>query len=916
MLTISAGVGVGRHKRRVYVGQPVVAVTYPRIVPRLLRRVLLPALAVLLVVAVAASVLGVGVSRRSFPQTEGELTLSSLDAQVDVLRDKQGVAHIYADTSSDLFRAQGYVAAQDRFFQMDLRRHITAGRLSEMVGSGAVETDTVIRTMGWRRVAEKELDLIEPKTRQYLQAYAAGVNDYLSEKSASQISLEYVVLGQNAPDYQIEPWDELDSLTWLKAMAWDLRGNYTDELARARLAGQVPLAQLNELYPPFDFENHAPILSSDEWRPASISQPTQDSRGGAQGTVDPEEAERPSPSPPGGGTTAQDFASGAVPQDLAGTAYTETVSALDAIPPLVAAGEGVGSNSWVVSGEHTQTGKPLLANDPHLGVTQPGVWLQTGLHCRKVSAECPFDVTGFTFAGFPGVIIGHNQSVAWGFTNLDPDVTDFYLEDTDGDEYLRDKEMEPIAIRNETISVAGEDDVEILIRSTEHGPILSDVLTPVAQAGVNPPLSGIESRGRYAVSMAWTGLVPSQTADAVFALNTAGDWDSFRDAATLFASPAQNMVYADTEGNIGYQAPGMVPIRESSTSGAVPGYWPSPGWDSAYDWKGFVPFEQMPFVLNPQDGVIVAANQAVAQTQRPFLTTEWDHGYRAQRIADLLATSMADGPVSVDTMSAVQYDSFNSFANTLIPYLLDVNVGNDTFDTEPIELLENWNRGATKGDGEQGSAAMYYYAVWGSLLDLTIDDELPLDLQSTGNSRSMQIMANLLQDPDNVWWDDQRTAGIVESRNTILKQALIDARLQLTADISKDPDDWQWGRLHTLTSRHQVLGEEPAPGIVQSVFNLGPSPMPGGSALVNANNWDAATDSFEVTAAPSMRMVVDLDNLDNSVWVNQGGNSGHAFHRNYGDQQQSWIDGETYSWPNSREAVDAGAEFTLSLLPE
>ncbi len=891
-----------------YVGQQVAGVTYPRIVPRLLRRVLLPALAALVVVAVAASVLGVGLSRRSFPQTEGQLTMASLDGRVDVLRDEQGVAHIYADTSADLFRGQGYVAAQDRFFQMDLRRHITAGRLSELVGSGGVETDTVIRTMGWRQVAEEELGLLEPETRQYLQAYAAGVNDYLEDKSPSQVSLEYVVLGQSVPDYQIEAWDELDSLTWLKAMAWDLRGNYTDELTRARLAGQVPLAQLNDLYPDYDFETNAPILSSNEWRPPAVSAPTEESRGGTDGTLDPDEVEPTLPAPPGTGLTTQDLA--------AEPAYEQTLEALGAVPPLVAAGEGVGSNSWVVSGEFTESGKPLLANDPHLGVTQPGVWLQVGLHCREVTAECPFDVTGYTFAGFPGVIIGHNQSVAWGFTNLDPDVTDFYLEETQGNDYRRGTEMVPVDTRSETISVAGGNDVEILVRSTAHGPILSDVLTEVAQVGVNPPLSGIETRGRYAVSMAWTGLIPSQTADAVFALNTATDWDSFRAAAKVFAAPAQNMVYADVEGNIGYQAPGMVPIRESSTSGAVPGYWPSPGWDAAYDWKGFVPFEQMPFVLNPEDGVIVAANQAVAQSRRPFLTTEWDQGYRAQRIADLLATAMAEGPIGIDTMTDIQYDSYNSFADFLIPYLLDVSIGNDPFYTEPTALLETWNRGAPAGDGEQGSAAMYYYAVWANLLNLTVDDELPLDLQVSGNSRSMSVIANLLEDPDNPWWDDQRTAGIVESRDTILRQAMIDARLQLTADISKNPNDWQWGRLHTLTARHQVLGEDPAPGIVQSIFNLGPFPMPGGSALVNANNWDAGADEFEVTAAPSMRMVVDLGDLDNSVWVNQGGNSGHVFHRNYGDQTQAWIDGETYSWPHSAQAVDGNTKFRLSLIPE
>ncbi|MGB3184758.1 MAG: penicillin acylase family protein [Ornithinimicrobium sp.] len=884
--------------------------------PRLLRRAVVPAIAVLVVVAVAASVLGVGLARRSFPQVSGEVVLTSLQAPVEVIRDEQGIAHIYADTSADLFRGQGYVAAQDRFFQMDLRRHITAGRLSEMVGFEGVDTDTVIRTMGWRKVAEQELAMLDPATRQYLQAYAAGVNDYLAGKSASQISLEYVVLAQSAPDYQIEPWDELDSLTWLKAMAWDLRDNYEDELARARLAGEITPAQMESLYPSYPFATNAPILSAEEWRPGSASpqtdpaEPSQAPGEGESDTGQSSESDTGQLPESGAEELRQNNAAG-----NPGAAFGATLEALDLVPPLIADGAGIGSNSWVVSGEHTESGMPLLANDPHLGVTQPGIWLQAGLHCRELSEECPFDVTGYTFAGFPGVVIGHNQDVAWGLTNLKPDVTDFYLEDVSGREYRRDSEMEPVESRSETIKVAGDEDVEILIRSTVHGPILSDVLAPVAQAGVDPPLSGVASNRTYAVSMAWTGLEPATTADALFALNVAADWEDFRSAAELFAVPSQNLMYADTEGNIGYQAPGMIPIRQASTTGAVPGFWPSPGWDSAYDWRGFVPFEQLPYVLNPKDGVIVTANQAVAQARQPFLTTEWDKGYRAQRIADLLATEMADGPLDVATMTAIQADTHNAFADTLIPYLLDVSVGTDDFFAEPVELLRAWDRGAPHSDGEQGSAAMYYYAVWSNLLALTVNDELPPDLQVSGNSRSMLIMANLLEDPDNAWWDDKSTPGIVESRDTILSQAMTDARLELTREISKNPDDWQWGRLHDLTARHQVLGDEERPAIVRGIFNSGPYAMPGGSALVNANNWEAGTDSFTVISAPSMRMVVDLSDLDKSVWVNQGGNSGHAFHENYDDQMEPWIAGETYPWSFSREVVEERAEHSLTLMP-
>jgi penicillin G amidase len=881
-------------------------------VPRLLRRVLVPLAAVLAVVLVAATVLGVGLVRRSFPVTEGELPLAGLGAEVEVVRDELGVAHIYADTAEDLFRGQGYVAAQDRFFEMDLRRHTTAGRLAELVGEGGLETDRVIRTMGWRRVAEQELALLDPTARRYLQAYSAGVNAYLAANpSPSQVSLEYVVLAQSAPGYQIEPWDEVDSLAWLKAMAWDLRGNYRDELARARLAGEVSLAQLGSLYPDYPYDMHAPILSNDEWRPAQSSAGSGESRGGS--------AADPAPAPDTDAPRSVDGgARGPSEQHLAAgeSAYTSALAALDVIPSMVAEGDGVGSNSWVVSGEHTESGLPLLANDPHLAVGQPGLWLQAGLHCRELTEECPFDVSGFTLAGVPGVIVGHNQEIAWGITNLDPDVTDFYLEDIEGERYRVDDEYRRLDTRVETIEVAGGDPVELLVRETHHGPVLSDVIDPVTQAGVNPPLQGVETSGRYDVSMAWTGLEPGRTAESIFEINMATDFEEFRAAAELFSVPSQNLVYADRQGNIGYQAPGLIPVRESSTNSAPPGYWPSPGWNSAYDWKGWVPFEQLPWTLNPDDGVIVAANQAVARSSTPFLTTEWDKGYRSQRIADLLATEIARGPLTASTMQAIQTDTYNSFADTLVPYLMSVNLGNDPFYSEPRRLLDDWNRTAPAGDGEQGAAAMYFYVVWAHLLELTVDDELPLDLHATGNSRWMLMVENLLERPEDPWWDDNRTPGVVETRDEVLRQAMIDARLQLTRDISKNPADWQWGRLHQVHLDHPVLGEESVPGVVRSFFNRGPYAAPGGSALVDAFSWDAGQGSFEVTAGPSMRMVVDLGDLDASTWVNQTGNSGHAFHPHYDDQTEAWLAGLAYPWSFTREAVEAREQHRLVLTPE
>ena len=880
----------------------------------------MPVVATFVVLAVAAAVVGVGLTRRAFPQTNGELELAGLTGTVEVIRDERGVPHIYADTSEDLFRAQGYVAAQDRFFQMDLRRHIVSGRLAELVGEAGVETDRVTRTLGWRRVAEEELSTLTSETRANLQAYAAGVNAYVDSKAGpSALGIEYVALAQSAPGYSIRRWDEVDSLAWLKAMAWDLRGNYEDELARGRLVGQVSLDELDDLYPDYPGDEHPPILDPTEWAPErTTTGAASDSRGGTNGTVlaptpdqtDPADRSRlGEPQAPDGPTSdlTQSWLAGA------GDAFADTETVLAAVPELMGRGEGIGSNSWVVSGDHTSTGMPLLANDPHLSLSQPGVWMQSGLHCRELSEACPYDVTGFTFAGVPGVIIGHNQDIAWGITNLDPDVTDFYLEDVVDDTVLRDEDYEPMDVRTETIKVAGGEDVELTVRETSNGPIVSDVLDSVARMGDNGPLDGVQTSRDFEVALRWTGLEPAQTADAIFQLNSATDWEGFREAARSFAVPSQNLLYADTEGNIGYQAPGMIPVRRSATHATPPGFYPTPGWEEQYAWTGWVDFEELPTAYNPEDGIIVAANQAVARGSTPFLTSEWDKGYRSTRILALLQSTLEDGPLSADDMSRIQLDDTSSFALAVVPYLTDIDL-DGSFYTEPQGLLRDWD-GTAPAEGDQSAAAAYFYAVYDNLLEAVFDDELPPDLGATGNSRSMQIMEQLLATPDSVWWDDQRTPGVIESRDEVLRAALVDARLDLTSQLSKDPDDWAWGELHRAVLEHEALGGESVPSLVRDLVNRGPLPVSGSSAMVNAMNWDASTGSFDVSSGPSMRMVVDLAEFDASTWVNQTGQSGHPFNPHYDDQTEAWLTGETYPWAYSRDAVEAAGEQTLTLVP-
>jgi penicillin amidase len=908
------------------------------------RRIAIGLIALLLVIAVVLGAFGVNLVRRAFPQTSGQITIPGLSSKVSVLRDDRGVPQIYADNPADLFRAEGFVHAQDRFFEMDLRRHVTAGRLSELVGSAGVKTDRVIRTMGWRRVAEAELPTLKPETRQYLQAYADGVNAYISRAGTlSRMSLEYSILGQKVPDYRVEKWTPVDSLAWLKAMAWDLIGDYDNELMRATIYGRVTDAQLNELFPSYPEQQNKPILSSADWSASSSRSGGSGASGGSSDsttsnansalpgratgltsdltsgpttglTTGPAPSAVPShasqPQEPGRALTAQ------LTSPTAKKAYASAAGALAAIPALLGRGDGVGSNSWVVGPGKSTTGHALLANDPHLGPRIPGIWYQVGLHCRSVSAACPFDVSGFSFSGAPGVIIGHNNRIAWGFTNLNPDVSDLYLQQVRGGTYLRDGKYVPLESRQETIQVAGEADQTFTVQTTAQGPIISDAIADASRAAANAPVGLRADSGANAVSLAWTGLKVTQTADAIMGFDTAQNFKAFRAAAKQFAVPSQNLLYADVDGHIGYQAPGQIPIRKSSAPGAPPGFWPAPGWLSAYDWKGYVSFSEMPYTYDPPEGFLVAANQAVTGSDSggPFLTTEWDYGYRAQRIRYLL---QAQPKVSPQRMSQIQGDTRNDFAPVLVKRLLRIDLSKDPFTQDAQQLLRGWDFTNPVGNSRQGAAAAYYNAVWRNLLHLAFDDELPPSMLANGGDEWMRIVSTLLTDGKarDAWWDNKQTPGVIEGRDEILRQAMVEARNELTRTLGKDPKGWQWGKLHRLELTHEVLGGDDVPLYIRPLFNRGPYEMPGGSAIIDANGW-TASEGYGVDHAPSMRMVVDLGNLDGSTWVNQTGESGHAFNAHYNDQTKAWIKNEPYPWPFTDKAIRDSTADELTLVPE
>ncbi len=847
---------------------------------------------ILIVLVALALVLGAGVlayfklylpnqvAEQSFPQVDGQLTVAGLEAQVDIYRDQMGIPHIYASTQHDLFFAQGFVHAQDRFWQMDFWRHLGSGRLSEMFGAGQVETDSFLRTLGWRQTAEQEYQQLSPNAKSIVDAYSEGVNAYLKDHTGTALSLEYAILKLLSPSYEIEAWTPVHSLTWGKAMAWSLGGNLDAEIERAMLLKTLTPEQLAELYPPYpaDYPVIVPVIGENVGSATSQSAPL----------------------------AGLDFASANL--DLA--PLSARLAALDAV--LGPRSSAIGSNSWVVSGQLTSTGKPLLANDMHLAIQMPAIWYENSLHCQPVSQACPFDVIGFSFVGVPGVVAGHNSRLAWGFTNLGPDVQDLFIEKVNPDnpnQYEVDGQWVDFETRTETINVAGGDPLTLTVRLTRHGPVVSDTYGALSDevSGEAPAESwfqeiskdststyagatsqaaqgfsqqtGIELPEDYVVALAWTALTPETPFEALWGFDIAQNWEEFREAARHWSVPAQNIVYADVDGNIAYQTPGNIPIRKAGD-----GSLPVPGWNSEYDWTGFIPFEELPYVLNPQSGYIATANNQASPRDYPYLiTSEWDHGQRAARIVDLLAN--APGKIDIAYIQQMHGDAKSLNAEVLVPILLTVELDSELAATRD-QYLSTWDY-----QGRPDSVATTLFnAFWWGLLANTFNDDLPPAFWPGGGSRWIEVMRNLVQQPDNPWWDDKNTTDQVETRDDIFAASFAEAvNCQMCIEqFGKDLSQWKWGQIHTATFFNETLGTSGI-GLIEDLFNRGPYATGGGESIVNATSWGVGY-SFEVLWLPSEREIVDLGNLDNSLAIYTTGQSGHAYHPHYDDMAPLWAD--------------------------
>jgi len=781
----------------------------------------------------------------SQPAIDGRLQLRGLQSSVDIVRDAEDIPHIYAQTAEDAYFALGFVHAQDRLWQLEMNRRIAAGRLAEVLGPKALNTDRFLRTLGVYRNAQAILQNLAPESKKALDAYASGINAYLANRTGP-LPIEFLLTRAPAP----EPWQAADSLAWQTMMAWDLSGNWTQELLRMRLSQRLSLAQINQFLAPYPGE--APVKT-------------------------------------------MDYTS--LYRQLAGTTQQLSKVAEGAPPSLVA---GKGSNNWAVSGALSETGKPLLANDPHLGLSAPSLWYLAHLSAPGLN------VIGGTLPGIPSVVLGHNDRIAWGFTNTGPDVQDLYIErinPANAAQYQTPEGWADFSVRKETIKVKGAEDVVIDVRTTRHGPVISGALAIADKAP-------IDAR-KHVIAFAWTALrADDLTFQAGVKLNRAGNWQEFLDAARDFGSPQQNIVYADVDGNIGFIAPARVPIRKEGND--LKGMAPAPGWDDRYDWDGFIPFDALPRQFNPASQRVATANEKIVGPDFPyFLTSEWDLPYRADRIKALLASREKH---SVDSFALMQKDVVSLAAQELLP-LLRQTIPLSGRAKLALAALSSWN-----GDMVAERVEPLLFVAWMREASRRIfADELGEDLmRDYWSQRNVHLaLVRALKDTDgqSVWCRNiaapagTRPQTCADVLSASLEGALADLEQRYGADMSS----WTWGNAHAAHAQHRPLGSVAG---LSKLFDIR-IPTPGDTYTINAGRYNLRdeTEPFASRHAASLRAIYDLANLENSRFIHSTGQSGNVLSPFYRNFTERWAQVHYLPMKTSRVSVEQGKLGTLTLIP-
>lgn len=761
---------------------------------------------------------------KSFAPTSGSLPLHGLTAPVEVLRDEYGTPHIHAQNEHDLLLALGYVHAQDRLWQMDMARRLGLGRLSEVLGEKTVQFDRMFRIVGLRQVAEATEARLSPAFQERMEAYADGVNEYIRQHKG-KYPVEFDMLG-----YEPELWRPLHTVLLGKVMAWEMNLSWWTDVTYGAIANRIGIERAMELYP--DFPGTAiPQVSADVWKAYA---------GLEKGYLH----------------TAQEFA------ETCGTA-----SLLG------------GSNAWAVAPSRSEDGGVLLANDTHLQLQAPSQWYEVYLDAPG------FSVGGMSIAGIPAIVAGRNGRIAWGITNAMADDADFFIEKVDSSDvnkYSYDGQWQQMTVHTEEIPVRGGESVPVTIRSTVHGPIVTDIQTMLQK--VHPP---------FVASMRWTGADPDDQLEAFDQINRARTWQEFTAALKNYPGPGQNFVYGDVDGNIGYYCALKLPIREQKNT-----LFPQAGWTRDSEWKGYVPFEQLPHLFAPPDGYVASANNKLVDNSYPYHISDlWEPSSRILRLRYVLGNDSTG--FTVDDFQRLQVDDFSTFAQDLLPLIINAAQDSSFTDSDKeriVEYLRNWNCRFARED----AATTIFQQFFVRLLYNTYADELGEDLFHDWvilSNVPVRVTQQLLRDGTSHWFDDVRTPEI-ETRDMIIRKSLQEAVLMLRAKCGNDMKTWRWGDVHTVTLRHPFGFVKP----LDKVFNIGPYPAAGGTTAIVSGEF-SFNDPFAVTVGPSFRQIFDMKTGEIRSVV-PGGASGQVYHQHYRDQVEMWLNGvcrtETWGVPPRR----------------
>jgi penicillin amidase len=755
---------------------------------------------------------------RVLPVVDGSLAVIGAAQPLRIERDAHGIPTIHAASFDDGAFGLGFVHAQDRLWQLETHKRIGAGRLAEAFGSGALENDRFLRALGVRRAAAAQWHRLPAQSKRLVEAYTAGVNAFLRDHMKARPP-EFLVLG-----VQPEPWQPVDTLAWTIMMAYDLGANWATELLRMRLALKLPVARIDQLMPPYPGDKPLPLA---------------------------------------------DYA--ALYRELKVDANLGTKALLQAPLPFTEGHvEGMGSNNWAVAGARSATGKPLLANDPHLKLTAPPLWY----FARIVTPQGK--VAGASMPGVPMIVLGQNDRLAWGFTNTAPDVQDLYLERIDPDDPARYRTPDGWAAFerfDEVIKVRGGADVKLTARATRHGPVISD-------AGTGAELTGPRTRPTYAIAMRWTAL--DADADPIapgIAFNRARSVAEFVDASAGWVAPMQNMLVADRDGAIGFVAAGRVPLRKPEHD--LKGQVPAPGWDARYDWAGFVDVRQTPRDLNPARGWLATANQKIHADDYPhYLTNEWAAPYRQQRIEQLL---QARPTHDLDSFAAMQADVKSLGAAPLLPALKQAQASH---------LLAPAARHALSDfDGTMDGDAAAPLIFWAFVRQLTIGvfaDELGGDERLFGARTWRDALEQVIPRND-AWWCDDKTTPQAESCAQQIDGAFARALDELQVRFGADVAAWRWRDAHVARSEHRPFSRV---GPLARAFELRVG-SGGDTYTVNVSRVSFRPDPLTGELyldehGPSLRALYDAADPARSRVMHSGGQSGLPLSRHYRDFVRPW----------------------------